>query len=182
MYKFKQLFSFSLEDIRIDTRIHYNTNTDHVGINSSYRKTNTNGGSKTNKKCALYLGVTVVEKVLSKVFKNVKRMPNGNKGYDFICGKGFKIDVKSACSRHVHKKYCDSWQFGIKRNMIADYFLCMAFDNRDNLNPKHIWLIPGKDVNDKTGIFISERQIKKWDYYKINKIGEIINCCNIMKE
>ena len=31
------------------------------------------GGSKTNKDCALYLGVTVAEQVLSHVFKNVQK-------------------------------------------------------------------------------------------------------------
>ena len=36
-----------------------------------------------NKTCALFLGVHVAERVLSHVFKQVKRMPNGNVGYDF---------------------------------------------------------------------------------------------------
>ena len=106
-----------------------------------------NGGQpmSENKECSLYLGVHVAEQVLSKVFKNVKQMPNGNKGYDFICNKNMKIDVKS--STILKRDYkSDSWLFQIKRNKIADYFLCLAFDNREDLNPLHIWLIPSENI------------------------------------
>ena len=90
---------------------------------------------KLNKKCSQFLGCHVAERVLSHVFKDVQRMSNGNKGYDFICNKGFKIDVKSSC---IQKN--NSYIFSIRYNNIADYFLCIAFDNRENLNPQYIFV------------------------------------------
>jgi len=87
------------------------------------------------KDSASYLGVYVAERVLSKYFDNIIKMPYGNPGYDFICGKGFKIDVKSACLYYQRGCY-PYWEFHIKRNNAADYFLCLGFDSRDMLNPQ----------------------------------------------
>lgn len=142
----------------------------------------THGGRSMleNKKCTSYLGVHVAERVLSHVFKNVKRMPPNHKGYDFKCGQGYMIDIKSSC-RYIEEKCSDRWHFTINKNSIADYFLCLAFDNRESLNPEYIWLIPGKDVNDKTGIGISETTLFKWDCYKLDKLKDVISCCNIIR-
>lgn len=96
---------------------------------------------KINKKCPLFLGCHVAERVLSHVFKDVERMPHNNKGFDFICNKGFKIDSKASC---LHKD--NTYIFHINHNKIADYFLCIAFDNRDNLNPQYIWLIKSDEI------------------------------------
>jgi hypothetical protein len=51
-----------------------------------------------NRDCSQYLGIHIAERVLSNIFENVKRLPLHNHGYDFICNKGYKIDVKSACN------------------------------------------------------------------------------------
>jgi len=50
-----------------------------------------------NRDCSKFLGVHVAEQVLSQVFNNVEVMPHNNKGFDFICNRGKKIDVKSSC-------------------------------------------------------------------------------------
>lgn len=149
-------------------------------IKQHYDSSPTSGGSKTNKTCASYLGCTVAERVLSYVFKDVERMPYNNPGYDFICGKGFRIDVKSTC-RRKHETWSDQWGFGIRYNTIADYFLCIAFDNREDLNPEHIWLIPGSDINDKSNAVISESTLDKWSRYELNKLDNVISCCNILR-
>ena len=78
----------------------------------------------------------------------------------------------------IYKGY---WFFSINKNQIADYFLCIAFDNRDDLNPEYLWLIPGSDVNDKSGISIAESTIDKWSKYELDKLDDIISCCNNMK-
>ena len=137
-----------------------------------------------NKTCSSYLGVHIAEQVLSKVFKNVQTKLYGHKGYDFICNSGYKIDVKSGClnsfyNKKYHKNYY-SWKFCIKQNKIADYFLCLAFDNRTDLNPEHIWLIPGDILNGKHSINISESKLSKWDEYKLD-INKVISCCNILR-
>ena len=95
-----------------------------------------------NKECSQFLGIHIAEQVLSHVFKDVEQMPMNNPGYDFICNHGKKIDIKSSCLR---KK--GNWLFNIKRNTTANYFLCLAFDDRGNMTPLHAWLIPGSKLN-----------------------------------
>lgn len=129
-----------------------------------------------NRKCSAYLGIHIAERVLAKTFKDVEVMPPNNKGYDFICNKGKKIDVKSACfgQRGI------SWTFSIKRNTVADYFLCIAFDNRDDLNPLYVWLIPGDKVNHVISTTISESTINKWSEHVID-IDSVLKYCDIFK-
>lgn len=142
-----------------------------------------NKSMSENKSCALYLGVVIAEKVLSKVFKDVKQMPPNNKGYDFKCKKGMCVDVKSSVL-HKDKKYINyqgHWLFRVRKNKIADYFLCIAFDNRKDLNPLHIWLIPGKEINNKTGIGISKSKLHKWSQYE-QPIDKTLICCDKMRK
>lgn len=154
-----------------------------------------NGIQRPMKDCkgdGVYLGVFVAERVLSSLFDNVQRMQYGNSGYDFVCGKGYKIDVKSAClnTREIVNTYFD-WNFRIKKNKIADYFLLLAFDNIDDLNPMHIWLIKGNEVIRKrkfnefvlfsiSDSILSMRKVEKYELK--GKLREIIDCCNIMKK
>lgn len=135
-----------------------------------------------NKECSSYFGVHIVERILSKIFKDIKRMPMTNSGFDFLCNKGYKVDSKASC-RRVSKKdnYSDRWMFAIRQNIIADYFLCVAFDNRDDLNPEHIWLIPGHYINHLHTLSITESRLDKWDDYKIDKIDELLQCCDILR-
>lgn len=138
-----------------------------------------------NTACSSFLGVHIAEGLLNKFFKNeVKRMAYGNRGYDFICGKGYKVDVKSSCihkHRNTGKKTIYSkWGFSIRKNKVADYFLCIAFDNRESLCVLHAWMIPGKDVNDKNGIAISTKNVNRWKHYEID--SSLINeCCITLK-
>jgi hypothetical protein len=131
---------------------------------------------KENKECASYLGCHVAERVLSNVFKDVEVMPYGNPGYDFICNKGKKIDVKSGCIIYKENK-SPCWTFKISRNKTADYFLCIAFDNRENLTPLHLWLLPSRYCRDKITCAISESTIFKWDEYRID-VTKVTECCN----
>jgi hypothetical protein len=130
---------------------------------------------------ALYLGIVVAERALSKMFDNITRMPPTNPGYDFVCGKGFKIDCKSACL-YKRKGQSPAWHFQLDLNKIADYFLCLAFDSRDNLVPMHVWLIPGSDVNTKWGfnIYNTTESLSKWSEYE-KPLDRVVSCCNTMK-
>lgn len=134
------------------------------------------------KECATYLGIYVAEKVLSQAFENVTRMPMGNPGYDFICEKGRKVDCKSSCLQYYGTRN-GMWRFNITHNKIADYFLCIGFDDRTNLNPMHVWMIPNELVSQKSmlGITNSQRILKKWEEYErpIDKIGA---CCAKMRK
>lgn len=132
-----------------------------------------------NRDCPAFLGVYVAERVLSHVFKNVVQMPYGNPGYDFICGGGYKIDAKSSCRRRrPHRS--DQWIFTINKNQIAEYFLCLAFDTRESMNPEKMWLIPAEKINNKSGAAISESTLLKWDEYELD-MDDVVSCCNILR-
>lgn len=128
-----------------------------------------------NSECASYLGVHIAERVLGHVFKRAVRMPWHNPGFDFVCGQGYKIDVKSSC---LNK--CGKWRFGIRHNIIADYFLCIAFDDRIRLTPLHALIIPGHVINHLAGLSISPSTTQKWGKYKID-ISKIEHCCNELR-
>lgn len=130
-----------------------------------------------NRYCPSFLGINVAEHVLSNVFKNVVRTPMGNKGFDFWCDNGFKIDVKSSCQL---KNRHPAWAFNIHHNKIADYFLCIAFDNREDLNPLHLWLVPGNKANHRSKLSVSANTLSKLDKYKLD-INKTITCCDAMK-
>ena len=144
--------------------------------NAIYRRNNGGLPMSENKECAVYLGVHVVERVLRNVFNNVVRMPYGHPGYDFICNRDKRIDSKSACAL----KNRNGWAFAIRRNTIADYFICVAFDNREDLNPLHIWLIPGDVLNHLKHASIFQSTLHKWEKYE-RDINEVITCCDTMR-
>ena len=133
----------------------------------------------TNKSCALYLGVVIAERLCRHLFNNVEVMKNGNPGFDFICNRNKKIDVKSSCTHYNRGKY-PHWSFTINHNNIADYFLCVAFDNIEDLVPLYSWLIPGHVLNDHKGTAISPSTLHKWDAWKID-IERVQLCCTELK-
>lgn len=120
----------------------------------------------------MFLGVHIAERVLSYVFKDVEVMPYGNPGYDFTCNKGKLIDAKSSCIRKD-----GSWMFSIRRNIVADFFICLAFDNRKDLTPLHAWMIPGNKLNHLKTTSISQSTIHKWDEYRLD-LSKISACCD----
>jgi hypothetical protein len=133
------------------------------------------------KDSSVYLGYFVAERVLSTMFGNIQRMPYGNPKFDFLCAKNKKIDVKSAC-RLGREKHSARWMFNIKMNCDADYFLCLAFNNREDLDPQYVWLIPGHLVNSKKHLYIidSPESIDRWNAYG-KPIDKVVECCNKMK-
>lgn len=130
-----------------------------------------------NTQSTVYLGCNVAEKILSRVFSDVEVMPYGNPGFDFICNKGKKIDVKSRC----RGKKKNRWVFHINKNSIADFFLCIAFDNRESLTPLHLWLIPSGKVRNKRRLSISPGLMPRWDEFKLD-ISKTLQCCDEMRD
>lgn len=132
-----------------------------------------------SKNSPLFLGVYVAESILSHVFGAVQRMAPNFPGYDFICGKGYKIDCKSACLSNT-KLRVPGWNFYIGRNGAPDYFICLAFDDRTSLSPQHVWIIPSEDVNTKKSFIISQNTLHKWKRYE-HPLDDILSICNIMR-
>lgn len=164
------------DKVNAKTRLWRNANPDKA--RAQYTRASRKRGQlpmSKNKDCTSYLGVHIVEGVLGHVFKDVEVMPYGNPGYDVVCNKGKKIDFKGSC---LHKN--GRWSFHIGCNTIADYFLFLAFDNIEDLNPLHVWLIPGDVVNHLTGVGISPSTVSKWDMYKLD-VDNVINCCDVIR-
>jgi hypothetical protein len=135
-----------------------------------------------SKESSAYLGIYVAEQVLSNLFDVMHRMPTNNTGYDYTCGRGFKIDVKSSCLCYV-KKHSPKWNFNIDRNQVADYFLCISFDNRENLQPQHVWLIPSEVVFHLKILNISNclKSLSKWTKYE-RPLDRVLSCCDEMRD
>lgn len=170
------------EKVKAINRAWYNNDPEKarkLGRENSYRH-----GSKPaleNKSCSLYLGCVIAETILAHEFPGFVRMPPGNPDYDYDCPKGFTIDVKSSCRYHP-KAGSERWSFQIRKNKVANYFLCIAFDERKTLNPEHLWLIPGDVVNEKMAIRITDspKSLSKWSQFE-RPLDNVLNCCNKMR-
>lgn len=134
-----------------------------------------------NKLCASYLGIVIGERLIRHLFNDVQVMPFGFSGYDFICNKGKKVDVKTACITLADEDKYPRWAFAINRNTAADFFILVAFDNLTDLNPLHIWMIPGQEINNQTKASISLSIVHKWDQWK-RDINDAQLCCSEMKK
>lgn len=95
-----------------------------------------------------------------------------NRGYDFICETGEKVEVKSSLLHSTNK-----FSFHIEYNDIADYIILIGFNNVLDLNPLHIWII-------KKGEKLQEIAIQNGEMMQevtINDIN-ILNITNNMKD
>ena len=159
--------------LKKDSRNYYENHKDEI------REKAGNLSMYENKDCTSYLGIVIAERLVRCLFNDVKVMPNGNPKFDFICNRGKKIDVKSACITLGNNKY-PQWGFRIDYNTATDFFILVAFDDRTYLNPLHMWMIPGHILNYKSGIKIFLSTIQKWDKWKMD-INDAQLCCNEMK-
>jgi hypothetical protein len=137
------------------------------------------------KDSAVYLGVYIAERVLRNcgLFGHIEKMPYGYPGIDFICGKGFGIDLKSACLVKCKRSSNPEWHFPIRHNTVADYFLLLGFRDRKELEPLHIWLVPGYLINNHHNICITNSLtgIEKWKRFE-QPLDKVITCCDELKK
>jgi len=147
--------------------------------NRSYYKNHHVKKMSENKKCPVYLGIYINERILKHVMPNAVLMNYANPGFDLVCGKGYLVDAKSSVLHH-RKNQGPYWMFGINKNKTPDYFLLTAYTDRESLNIDHMWLIPGDVINDKTIVGLSLSTIHKWDDYKIDHTAAL-NCVNQIK-
>lgn len=135
-----------------------------------------------NKTCSNYLGIVVAERLIKHLFNDVEMMPYGHPGYDMICNKGKKINVKASTIHIEQSKNLTTnfWQFRIGYNKECDFFLCMSFDNVEDINPLIAWMIPVNETNENSSIQISATTIHKWDKWKMD-LNNAQTCCDLMK-
>lgn len=102
-----------------------------------------------NKDCAHYLGTHIAERkygriILPEMFGCIEQeMPYGNPRYDFLVKGNIKVDVKS-CLREM--KGWIGWEPHVRFNNVTDYFVILAFDDRENLNLIFIWSIGKNEI------------------------------------
>lgn len=110
-------------------------------------------------------------------------MPSNNPGFDWKCKNE---DNKGRCLTYRLGKSPDC-QFDIRYNNIADWFILSAWDNRDSLNPLHVWIFHKNDIirgrefwkRYSFTITITSERLKEFEEYEITdrleKLKEIIN-------
>lgn len=117
-----------------------------------------------NEDCSYYFGVYIGERLFEKwlltIFNDVKKMYANNPRFDFICkdpkyesikkyhqfklyDKEYKIQLKLRTLKYKNNRIY--WDFNIRYND-ADYFILCGFDNRNDLNILHIWLINKDEI------------------------------------
>jgi hypothetical protein len=98
-----------------------------------------------NEDCTSHFG-EFTENLMIQTFADPAKMPYGNPGFDWICKEGYKIDNKGACLTCSKKWDWCAYEFDIGYNSIADWFILSAWDNRDCLNPLHVWIFQKNDI------------------------------------
>ena len=136
---------------------------------------------KENRMDKRFIGVYIAENGVAKIYEESKRMPYNNPGYDIICPRGYKIDVK-ATVLNQHNMF----GFGIKKNKVADYFALVGFNNIIELEPLRMWIIRNDEYVNKHKIselsrFVIPNErlyIEKYQKYeKFDKLDMLKNVC-----
>ncbi len=116
---------------------------------------------RENRKNTRFIGVYIAESSVNKLFEGSQRMRLRNPGYDIICNKGYKIDVKASTLSATN-----TFGFHIHENRIADYLILIGYNNIIELKPLHIWIIGSEDI-------IRDYPIHDW--YMLNVPNEPIH-------
>jgi hypothetical protein len=136
---------------------------------------------KENRRDARFLGTYIAENGIAKIYEGSQRMAYYNRGYDILCPKGYKIDVKAT----VLNQY-NIFNFTINKNKIADYFALVVFNNIIELVPIHMWIIKsdenidGRIINKLTKLTIPNepKHLSKYGKYeKLDKLDVLKNLC-----
>lgn len=138
---------------------------------------------KEDRSNSRFLGVYISENGVADIYKGSQKMPYYNPGYDIICPKGYKIDVKASALNPYN-----TFKFHINKNMIADYFVLVGFNNIIDLRPLHLWVIKSGDdvrghiMNDINSLTITNepRFLGAFSKYeRVDKLKKLKNVCNI---
>ncbi len=139
-----------------------------------------------NYECASYFGVHIAENYISKLFEDPVVAPYGTRGYDWICKKGKKIELKSRCLQRQGKRI--GWNFtGIDYNTTADYFMLSGWKDRESLLHLYVLMfhrkdmIRGREFWDRESFYITNRpkyliEFRKYELKdKLDKLKELCN-------
>lgn len=99
--------------------------------------------SDINESCSDWLG-NITEDLMLSLYPSAIKMPPKNPGFDYFCD-GVRIDIKGMCLFYDIDR-SPFWKFGIKHNNIADKFVLLGYDNRENLIPMYGWEFDKNDI------------------------------------
>ena len=142
-----------------------------------------------NEDCSAHFG-EFTENIMIQTFENAKKMPYGNPGFDWTCKNGDKIDNKGVCLVCIQGK-SQRWVFSIKYNNIAEWFILSAWDNRDSLNPLHVWIFHKNDIfkgkkfwrRDTVTIIDSPKGLMRFKEYEVtDRLDKLKELCNKKKK
>lgn len=137
---------------------------------------------RENRKNTRFLGVYIAESSVNKLFEDSQRMRLRNPGYDIICNKGYKIDVKASTLSATN-----TFGFNINENNIANYFILIGYNNIIELKPLHMWIIGSEDIihdypmHDWSRLMIPNEpmHIEYFQKYeRIDKLNELREICD----
>lgn len=89
-----------------------------------------------NEDSATYLS-EFTENFMIQKYPGAKKMPPCNPGFDYLWN-GIKIDVKGSCIFYRIDRQ-PGFIFHVRHNHIADKFVLVGCDNRENMNPLFAW-------------------------------------------
>ncbi len=142
--------------------------------------------------CSQYTGLYIAEAVLSKAF-SVMEKAHPHAPYDFICGKGYKVDSKCSLLLPHNGKKASLWRFHINKNDVPDAFCLIALQNTpdtitDSPQIAYVWLIPGdaliegRPLNDRVGLGVSTSTIFRLEPFRRSDMeGKITTFCSTWK-
>lgn len=194
-----------------EQRIKYREYKNEWQINNRYNK-GINIPMIENKDCSNYIGISIgenlAERFLLTIFECVNKMRLGyhEGGIDFCCknpkkefiGKyaleknmEYRIQVKTGCLqyRYYGSEY---WNFHIRYNNGPDYFLLIAFDDKENVDHMYSWFIHknekvrGKNFWSRDSLSMINKPSKLFELKKyelkdeLDKLKELSN--NILEE
>jgi hypothetical protein len=111
--------------------------------------------------CPEYFGICIGEKYVSQVFEDSKPVPYGTPGYDWEWND-LKVQHKARCLNTLGvPRY---WRFTrLDYNKIAQKFVISGWDNRNTLNPKHIWIFDKDEIMSDGLPFWNRHDFKIYD-------------------
>ena len=153
-----------------------------------------------NENCTMYLGISIGEELFKEFlltyFERVIGFHPHNRGFDFICkdprqefidrhphlrlerNKEYMIQLKLLCLQSNDDGW-NGWNFHVDHNRIPDFYILSAWDNREYLNPIHIWMFHKNDIIRKKefwqriSLCITNKQIYLEEYKKYELVCEL---------
>lgn len=119
-----------------------------------------------NKACSSHLGFYLANNIMRELYPDAEEMPYGNSGFTHIL-HGKYYQVVTSTPKQVGNK--SPWfGFHTRQNTICDYFIFLAFRDRESTIPTQIWKVPNfGDIQDKKLTSISLSRLSKWDCFLI---------------